>query len=388
MIVRASRSWFSALLVVGLLPSLSSAASATAWDPARTWVFLAGLVEWKDENTETFEKKGRQDTELAAAFKERGVPETQIAMLNDRKATRKACIDRLTHLLTKTQAGDMLVFYYAGHGGWDPDAPAGLTTFEAYDRSWSVDDALKLIERKFRGSRVLLLTDCCCSGGLADMIHKRKSRLQYACLCSVYKHNSSTENWTFTGCLAKGLRGNAEVDLDEDGAIDLEELARYAQLEMAFAENQKAVFELAHGFPRHLQLAPALPKTSLELGRRVEAERDGHWQRAKIESLQNGKYKVRYVPSNEREWVTAKQVRPFRPQHIATTHPVEVLDEEGFEGYVRREPSMPLASASEEPRWFAAKVVGSWYGMHHIRYEDPQMKWDEWVPHHRVRVRK
>lgn len=84
-------------------------------------------------------------------------------------ATSDAILNELRQLAEATIAGDIFVFYFAGHGGqqWDGngDEIDGFDeTLFAYDRPLA-DDVLALIWRKFpAGSRVLMISDSCNSG--------------------------------------------------------------------------------------------------------------------------------------------------------------------------------------------------------------------------------
>ena len=46
-----------------------------------------------------------------------------------------------------------------------------------------------------------------------------------------------------------GLRGESQVDLNHDDIIELNELAQYTDLELAFLEGQKSMFFAAPAFP-------------------------------------------------------------------------------------------------------------------------------------------
>ena len=147
-------------------------------------------------------------------------------------------------LLDETSEGDLLVFYFCGHGY--RDAETGQTWFANYDAgsrdasAWNVAAVFATIEQHFRGNRALLLADCCHSGALYDQALKhRDSHIKYAALTSSYSHNTSTGNWTFSDCLLAGLRGDAEVDLNDDKIIELDELATTVNLNWRLSKNKK-----------------------------------------------------------------------------------------------------------------------------------------------------
>src|ERR1700728_4174531 len=108
-----------------------------------------------------------------------GVPPTQIVSLIDGDATREAVIRGSREHLTKAQAGDIAVFFYAGHGSQEPPSnlfiaiePDGKNeTLVCYDSRTSegydlVDkDVATLIHQVAAGgARLTLILDSCHSG--------------------------------------------------------------------------------------------------------------------------------------------------------------------------------------------------------------------------------
>ena len=66
-------------LAPAILLALAAAASADPgrWEPEKTYVLMAGVLEWKDKNLSPFPKDNRQDRALEATLKKAGVPEAQ-----------------------------------------------------------------------------------------------------------------------------------------------------------------------------------------------------------------------------------------------------------------------------------------------------------------------
>jgi uncharacterized caspase-like protein len=121
--------------------------------------------------------------------------------LQDGEATLEQIQESLTELLSNTNEDDLFILYFAGHGDWDSES--GEHYFINYDANpgdrdnyWSIPSIYDEIESNFNGSKVLLLADCCFSGGLIDELKKRETDLAYACVTSAYSHNSSTGEWT------------------------------------------------------------------------------------------------------------------------------------------------------------------------------------------------
>jgi hypothetical protein len=58
-------------------------------------------------------------------------------------------------------------------------------------------------------------------------------------------------------------------------AVELDELAHYSELELAFIEGQKAMFTAADTFPRDAHLAFVEDEVKPGVGQRIEAESNG-----------------------------------------------------------------------------------------------------------------
>jgi hypothetical protein len=319
-------------------------------------------------------KANRRDVKFVDHFREAGVSEDHIVYLQDQAATRRRIQSSFEALLSKARPDDLLVFYFTGHGFRDRES--GQVYFANYDATdgdsaWAVRSIFGTLETHFRGKRVLLLADCCFSGGLADEARRHRGKLACACLCSAFSHNGSTGAWTFTDTLLAGLRGDPLVDFDNDRHVALDELARDAELDMAFIERQKAVFATTNQFPPKLKLAEAKGQRRPRVGERLEAQWRGSWYRAKIIEVNGGRYKIHYVDDGDSwdEWVGSDRLRPFRPPAFAAKTKVQVR-------------------WGGDKKWYPATVRQSWYGLHLVHYDKDSAEWDEWVGPGAIRSRK
>lgn len=345
------------------------------WKPEQIWLFAVGILYW--ENVEVFASfpdaiPGRFDEKLVNFFRDAGVPEEQIVYLQDEEATLENIQQSFADLLENTDESALLIFYFAGHGDWDSES--GEHYFINYDANpdnrdnyWSISSIFDEIEDNFDGSKALLLADCCFSGGLIDELKNRETEISYACVSSAYAHNTSTGNWTFTESLYKGLLGDPCVDLDEDGMITLYDFARYAELEMAFIEEQKSMFLTINDFDPQMQLAEVSEEIDLIEGKRVEVDYEGDWYKAKTLERSEGEVRVLYIEDQTEEWVEPSRIRPYKPEMFAVGEAVEV-ESEGV--------------------WYPATVKKSWYGLHFVSYDDYDEIWDEWVGRDRLQIRE
>lgn len=307
----------AALWLLAAVPAQASA-SGIDWQPARTWVFVVGTLEWKDkESFSSFPKENRRDRELVRFFRERGVPDEQIIYLQDREATTRRIRQSLLSLLAKTKEGDTLFLYYTGHGYRTDDGRAYFASYDADDRGnpgWAVDSITLMIERYFKGANAFLAADCCFSGALAQAVRKLRSNISYAVFTSATSDKTSTGNWTFTETLLAGLRGRSYIDTDGNLEITLSELGGEIKSDMSFAEEQTASFLLTGDYEPQTVLSEADARPDERVGARVEVYSEGDWYKARIIDASRGRYRVHYYgyEDSDDEWVKPSQIRGNR----------------------------------------------------------------------------
>jgi hypothetical protein len=369
--------WLAAVIFVLICRGDLQAAPKLDWNPVKTWVFCVGLLEWQHADLwSSFPEcqKNRRDEQLVKYFRDAGVPGDQITYLQDARATRSRIEKEFVELLDNTDEGDLLVFYFCGHGYRDSET--GQTWFANYDAgqkdasAWSVRSIFSTIEKHFSGSRALLLADCCHSGALYDEARKHhESDIAYAVLTSSYSHNSSTGNWTFSDSVLAGLRGEALVDLNGDEIIEMDEVARYTELELAFIEGQKSMFIAADKFPRKAKLAAVEDAVEPPVGQRIEVNYEGKWYPAKVVEADGDQLLVHYAGFDDSwdEWVSADRIRPYQPAQFAEGDQVEVRWDDG--------------------KWYPARVLKAWYGLHLVRYDGYDASADEWLGPTALRLR-
>jgi hypothetical protein len=369
--------WLAAIVLTVACSSPLHGETKVDWDPEKTWVFAVGLLEWQHSDLwSPFPEcqKNRRDEQLVAYFRDSGVPDDQITYLQDAEATKNHIEKKFVELLNETNDGDLLVFYFCGHGCRDQET--GQTWFTNYDAgekdssAWNVRSIFATIEKHFKGNRALLLADCCHSGALYDEARKRgSSKIAYAVLTSSYSHNLSTGNWTFSDCVLAGLRGEALVDLDGDKVVNLQEVAHYGEIELAFVEGQKSMFHAAPQFPRKAKLAAVEDEVQPRVGERIEVNYEDKWYKAKTIDVDGEQLQVHYVDFDNSwdEWVGPDRIRPYQPAQFAEGDKVQVR--------------------WEDTQWYPAFVLKAWYGLHLVRYDGFDSSSDEWVGPGSIRLR-
>lgn len=362
-------------MLLAIVCSSAVCAADADWRPAKTWVFIVGLLEWKHPDfLRSFPKTGRRDTLLAELFKENGVPAEQILLLQDKAATTQEVRESLKKFAAKASNGDTLFLYFCGHGFKGEDGVDYFATYDAYDKGWPVSSIFETLDKEYPGSRAVLLADCCESGVMADLAKSRKSNIQYACLTSVKGSETSTGNWTYSDSLLDVLEGKPQADLNGDGAITFDEASRYIQNEMRFFEEQTAAASHSATFPSEFRLALARPRSDKRIGEHVEVLYDGEWWRALVETVKDGKLQVRYASAAKREesWADEKDVRLFKA--LATPEPAALV-------------VGSKAQVEWHHRWWPARVVkiNAAEKKFFITYDGFGKEWDEWVEAARIR---
>jgi len=176
--------------------------------PLTTWVFIVGhCEEWEDEERSIIGDRG-----LYYAFL-RHLPHSQIVYVKNEECTRSNCHEQFRKLLEKSQYGDLLLFYYGGHG-----LEEGLATIKG---KWFYKDIVELVERHYRGDKIWFLLDCCYSGSLSKHLPD-SSRISYLSLASQVAHWAASDYyWSMVECMVTALL------YDGSEALTIEDIIEY-----------------------------------------------------------------------------------------------------------------------------------------------------------------
>lgn len=182
-------------------------------------------------------------------------PADNVLLLTNEQATLDRIREALSRFAVQPGPDDLLIIFFASHGGPDPYAQQNLY-FLAHDSKLDsleqtalpMRDLQRLLQQNVRARRVVMLVDTCHSAGLSDvqtrglrnnLINLYAERVLYreegrAVITSSDINEESLEGqrWggghgVFTHFLIEGLRGNA--DTDGDRFVTVAELFSYVR---------------------------------------------------------------------------------------------------------------------------------------------------------------
>jgi hypothetical protein len=357
------------LVFAAISPAYAQPPAKPAWNPQKTWVFFAGLLEWQDKaNFVSFPQANRRDAILLDQLRKSGVPESQIVYLKDGEATTANIRAKLAALLSKAGPDDWAFVYYCGHGYKSGNADAYLASYDTAGENlgWSVNSIPDTIDASFKGSHAVIALDNCYSGAMKDAVLAKKRRVSYAVFASSSASEQSTGNWTFTEALISAFRGASYTDDNGDKNVTLAELGANARGDMLFGEEQLATIAFTGAFDPETVIARSSAAAGARVGERVEAYSIDGWYKGIIIDAQGGKFKVHYFgyEDAEDEWVAPKMIRQAKTVQYAVGRRVQV---------------------QWQKKWYAAKVLQVEGGVHYVKYDDYDSEWNEWVPSARIR---
>jgi len=193
-----------------------------------------------------------------------GYPPAQVRVLQDGEATRAAMLAEVRRLVTAAAADATVLFYFSGHGGQLGDAtylyPVDTDVAAVGDTALSAEDFVRELA-PLRARKVLLVFDCCHSGGLEakdvellrpglppgvqDALLRGRGWVLFAS-SDVDEQSwvrSGERNGIFTKHFLAGLRGGRPSD---DGAVKVFDLFEYLQPRVVAEEpRQHPIFKCA-----------------------------------------------------------------------------------------------------------------------------------------------
>jgi hypothetical protein len=370
----------SLILTFVLLATTTIGVAQDRLDESKTYVVIAGVLQWPEGRLSSFPTKHRKDEELYETLKARGVPQGQMKLLLDDDATYSKIRAAIRDVASKASKDATFIFYYCGHGMPADDEEVCLANYDLDPSATKktgllASDVAGQIEKHFQGKRVLLLADCCYSGGLAKTAGAlHKAGFEAASLTSATDSVTSTRNWTFTQTIIDGFKGDSLGDANGDGALTLVELAGDVKGAMEALENQPAGVAIEH-WPKELKLAsikhmPAKSEGKFKAGEYVMAPRDGRDRVGRIRELGESECTIEFFDYADKSWVKV---------------PTEKL--QSLAGYKAARATIETATHEVEwhGTWYKASVLkrdGKKTQIHYVGYGP---EWDEWVEPARIR---
>jgi hypothetical protein len=370
-----------------LLALTAIARGEERWDPAKTYVVMVGITEWKSNGKheyEKFPKRGRVDVLLEKQLLDDGVPRENLVFLKDKAATAEAMRTEIAAVAKRAPAGSTFIFYFNGHG--DRDWKTGRNYLVNYDldpadmakTGFAVAELSKLLEDNFRSGRVLLLGDSCYSGALADVVRHfaGNKKVRAASLSSVVGENMAWATNSYTEDLIKIFAGDGVLDRDHKGKVTLKDAASFLRDEMRFREDQPSEVARNADFEPDFVIRDVDPTKVLrtlegpwQLRDFVDAKLDGHWYRAQIVDEKDGRYKIHFFSKNYEirdEWLDKNEIRKPFVHDVAKGDAVSVRSTADW--------------LKGKPTWFDGVVTAVRDGFARVRYTVlPDYK-AEWVP--------
>ena len=346
----------------------SPAATKTDFEPQRTYALIVGVLEWSDKSVSSFSKKNRKDRELFDTLARTGVPKTNMTIVLDDKATLRGMRKGLSTVLERATPDSTFIFYYAGHG-----SPGAFLNYDCKSngnegRSFNLSEITAAIKKHFKGRNVLLMADCCYSGGLGAVANDLAAAgFRAASLTSADAIVESSGNWTFSQTILDALNGGVFFDSNNDGVITLGETAAEVSSEMAFRERQLSGCTFA-GLSKSWRFArtkgttvsPGPAPGSFLLKEYVRAPYEKKTRVGRIVGWEKGRYLVEFYDYTEKTRVA------FTPAQLSAVK------------FKQCEPGKTVTvSWRKEP--VAARVVRAQNGFHLVSYIGWPSYWQEWV---------
>jgi len=180
-----------------------------------------------------------------------GLADEQIRILIDEEATRKNILDNATALFAKAAPGDLVLFYFSGHGVKGAFLPID---YDGYNNKISYEEISGIISAS-KASYRICLADACHSGGLftersaapeSEILRNYQALFETAPGTAVIMSSKAEETslessglrqGVFSHFLIRGLKG--EADIDADGMVSIQELYDFIYVQVRAYTNMR-----------------------------------------------------------------------------------------------------------------------------------------------------
>lgn len=285
---------------------------ATRLDHSRVWVFAVSVTEYR--YPELVPLPTISDKQLIMYLVASGVSPERIVFLRDQEATLLRIRAAFTAMLPRARKGDLLLFYFSGHGGEGFFCPYDAGEDRDATR-WGIREILTQVDSFFGGDRVILLADTCYSGSLATALKARTVRKKsYSVLAST---TSTQPSWgdQLTRSFIAALAGRPELDHDGDGRVTLGDVAEYAAAKIKADRRAQQLTYATFGPPAgELVLASDEPMMNTSALPDFEVEWNGAWYPAEILRKEGNRYLIHYHGWGGEwdEWIGSNRLRKRR----------------------------------------------------------------------------
>ncbi|MFZ1529030.1 MAG: caspase family protein [Ferruginibacter sp.] len=248
--------------LVLLLSFIVSAAVAQQQKKPSTYAVVVGIAGYENKGIPRLRYANRDADVFASYLRSNAggnVPQENIRLLTDSNATTAAVYDALSWLAETSSEGDIVYFYFAGHGDMENETIHKLGFLLTYNtpRTNYINNAIRIEDLNniantisvSNKARVVIITDACHSGQLAgsnfrgnmlvgEQLRTVRSKEIRITSCATDQLSIENEAWgggrgVFSFYLVKGLIGFAEKE--KDGIVHMQELKAY--LDSAFAND-------------------------------------------------------------------------------------------------------------------------------------------------------
>ncbi len=348
-------------------PATINTAATNVTDPANTYIFMVGVLQWQSPSLSPFSKKNRKDEELYNLFLSKGVNKANTVFLKDNEATLANITQKMKELLGKTKAGSTFIFYYAGHGSRSGNGPVCFANYDyTSGNGFAASSVSAMINSSFKGSEVWLLADCCYSGTLIDEAKNISTgNKKVVAFTSSTSSNISTANWTFTQTMIDCLSGLGVGDRNADGKITLAETRSELYDAMLYRERQMSGTVFYN-----------VPETTTFNLSAVQGQAGSPVSYLYVQ--QNGKFEPLRVLSKNGNTISGELYHysdkvPLSVD-VAKTKPIEYMEY----------PVGKKVNVEWNGKTYPAEIKKVQNGFHYIHYTGYDDSWNEWVMYNRI----
>jgi serine/threonine protein kinase len=156
----------------------------------RLWLVIVAVGRYADQAMPQLPGVPKDANRLAEVFREQAAaPLGDIIPLHDEEATRDRILDALEVVGREALLSDQVVVWFGGHGhekqGGDSKLPDGMTRYLLpFDATWETAETHGISARglaealsPIRASEVVVVLDCCHSGGLTPVFAQKLGKL-------------------------------------------------------------------------------------------------------------------------------------------------------------------------------------------------------------------